>query len=1252
VDPKGSPAAARSTQPDAAAVGSPHRPGSEPLGSATLFRFLHLILLLVTATAGLSLQTATDISQSDAQADIGCALAAGANPALGLFRGMIPTAGSSNSALNACWARYLPNVDWVPFAAILILAIAAAALYMALPWWKTRRARLLEASVVDPGGGLERDLDDLKREAGIKQHVHFRIAPAALTSGAVVFGTRLIPVVRLNAGLLVTRAKDPGRFRTVVLHELAHIKNRDITITYATVALWRVFVVLVLIPSAINSVYQLVIAEEPSSWQIFTSVNGYQLILTMLIAMMMYLVRADILRTRELYADVTADSWGTQVSAESAGTGAPTGVRKGARIAEALATPWRNHPSWTARQAVLESRVALFTVRALPTFATGFVVDLAYNMAAAAQVLQASAVQLTAQLATAALIVISVGLGLWRATAYALAEGKQALSGWATGWWLGAGIAASELVSAGMYQGEWFPRYPETAALLIVVVVVLTVWAAQYARARITAGGGGPILAQALIGLIPAWLTLALAMTLWDQYLPLDGWLLSLNDIYQGLGVPFAHPPALVRIYAVLAALPGGSLNLSSLWWAVPLLWLLPLLHMIRARFSGLSAGDRPRLRVPILAGLMGGLACCAAGLTATLGVGTIRGFRDASANLAAYEAWVIVATIVAMTVTVACLAARPAGGYLLLDALTACGLVALVSTAEAFLQTSVDGCLGPANALFTSHGCTFHPALAAQVVQECVGYTLGVAPLVSMAAAAAVHGVRRMTRRSVPDSSTRPDNASSSIAASSSVTRGAVPSRHRWALATLATAVFGLTCGTTLYASWPHNSPQAFSISSVFTTPPVPSPQTERLQLQAWDTYGGKSVVLRVGPMSVTFQKLLSRLGAIPSDADALRLAEQIVPPACAQLQNLATAVDNAFPVPVAQGQVFWARAGNALRDGTSACRRFSRAHDPASVIAADFDVLNAGTEADMLLHWIVAAEHSSGTAAITEPLGNPQLLTYNGVTLRFNAANFTLTAATAAGKAVPDGGRLATLDVESCIAAVPARVTLVGGPPENPGWALLFKDGRQVRAEETIPARAFDATPYASPGNVTGFSSASDCMGGLVTFDVPASERSSPTQVMLAPRKVPKALRWTADTSVSGNLNIIGTAQPARSPNSWITVTGYAVQSAATGRGGRIATITVQSCGTRIPQSRSKAWSQWNLLQADGALISPLNSPAAGLKATPYPLGREAIGSGTDCRTGSIQFDIPATDSADSLAIQYNGSTPLFWLLTPSAQ
>ena len=38
------------------------------------------------------------------------------------------------------------------------------------------------------------------------------------------------------------------RFRAVVLHELAHLRNGGVDVTYATIALWRMFLVLALLP--------------------------------------------------------------------------------------------------------------------------------------------------------------------------------------------------------------------------------------------------------------------------------------------------------------------------------------------------------------------------------------------------------------------------------------------------------------------------------------------------------------------------------------------------------------------------------------------------------------------------------------------------------------------------------------------------------------------------------------------------------------------------------------------------------------------------------------------------------------------------------------------------------------------------------------------------------------------------------------------------------------------------------------------
>ncbi|CAM5305805.1 hypothetical protein SALBM311S_08552 [Streptomyces alboniger] len=54
--------------------------------------------------------------------------------------------------------------------------------------------------------------------------------------------------MRLNQGLLIKGRQDPEFLRTIVLHELAHVRNRDVDVTYLTVALALAFVPLGLVP--------------------------------------------------------------------------------------------------------------------------------------------------------------------------------------------------------------------------------------------------------------------------------------------------------------------------------------------------------------------------------------------------------------------------------------------------------------------------------------------------------------------------------------------------------------------------------------------------------------------------------------------------------------------------------------------------------------------------------------------------------------------------------------------------------------------------------------------------------------------------------------------------------------------------------------------------------------------------------------------------------------------------------------------
>jgi hypothetical protein len=58
------------------------------------------------------------------------------------------------------------------------------------------------------------------------------------------------------------------------------------------------------------------------------------------------------------------------------------------------------------------------------------------------------------------------------------------------------------------------------------------------------------------------------------------------------------------------------------------------------------------------------------------------------------------------------------------------------------------------------------------------------------------------------------------------------------------------------------------------------------------------------------------------------------------------------------------------------------------------------------------------------------------------------------------------------------------------------------------------------------------------------------------------------------------------------------------------------------------------------------------ANLKMTPYPLGRQAVGTDTGCHAGSVAFDIPAAEKADTLQVKYIGSTSLVWVVRPAAQ
>ena len=449
-----------------------------------------------------------------------------------------------------------------------------------------------------------------------------------MTTSAAVFGRRRRYTVCLDIGLLAEC--ESKRFRAVVLHELAHIANGDVDVTYATVALWRVFLIAALCPDAAVTAYALVMHDRWAlSWGYGIS-DSYGLVSLALIVLLNYLARADILRTREIYADLTSVRWGAGRESWIGGSAVPGprggGMRSRLRALCASAMePWRSHPAWELRRRSLVDPQALFALGALPMFLTGAPSDLAAGELCS--LLNASPItEQVHALFGAALAIAIAGIALWRAVVNAVLTGRPVPSGLRAGLWLGAGVATSEFVYTSTGDGWWVPVHPEAYLIPIAAAVFVLAWTGQTAELYVRAWRGRSLRPAIAIGLTGSWLVFTYMMYQWyatGDYL-VTGWPFSGRGVLQALGVtgqPLAHPDFLLTTTAALVTLPY-TMSFSGLWWVPSVLWLIPLLawtvrrtaHRPKWHVRALPAPDcpppawdLPRLRRICCAGLLGG---------------------------------------------------------------------------------------------------------------------------------------------------------------------------------------------------------------------------------------------------------------------------------------------------------------------------------------------------------------------------------------------------------------------------------------------------------------------------------------------------------------------------------------------------------------------------------------------------------------------------------------------------------------------
>ncbi|MDG4797597.1 M48 family metalloprotease [Micromonospora sp. WMMD1082] len=174
--------------------------------------------------------------------------------------------------------------------------------YLAHPQWLIHRRRLRRIdSTAAPA--LVGELDQLYREAGLTRAPRWLLAPRRRTTGGQAFGLPGRRCVQLDAGLVLLRRTDPPAFRAVVRHELAHLRNRDVDLTYLTMAVWWAFLAVAILPRLVLALFPglLGVPGEPLGRTTLRTLAAL-LVMTVLV----YGVRNALLRIRERHADAFA----------------------------------------------------------------------------------------------------------------------------------------------------------------------------------------------------------------------------------------------------------------------------------------------------------------------------------------------------------------------------------------------------------------------------------------------------------------------------------------------------------------------------------------------------------------------------------------------------------------------------------------------------------------------------------------------------------------------------------------------------------------------------------------------------------------------------------------------------------------------------------------------------------------------------------------------------------------------------------
>jgi Zn-dependent protease with chaperone function len=450
---------------------------------------------------------------------------------------------------------------------VALLGAVTFGLYWTAPARKLRKDRLEPLSAEDAPVVLAA-LAMLCLEAGLKHTPSFVWSPTNAAESGAAFGRRGRYYVALSGGLVKRFYTDRPAFRAIVLHELAHLYNRDIDRTYLTVASWQAFVWVALVPLLI--VQLLVVSEHALAlaWRLLG--------LTVLVL----LTRNEVLRTREYYADLRAVRWDGSSGALLSVLARASAAKAGRRWAK----PWAYHPTGVQRSSIVHDQTPLFRPQFMLSAITGatamvgirggavlfndlFVVRLGGWFE------QMDPGELSMCITFGGLTAFVIGSDLWESGLLS-ASGRKGPEG---GWRAGCGLAL------GLLLGSWLDVTATVTATLVGSLLGVACWATLTALVSV-------VLTKCFADAVHAWLVLGGRRVFLDR-----ARVLSLAIYAALLGLWLA---ALVFAqFAIVSSQAGVSSAVAKLEAPTELQELAPILPLLLTG-SVLMSGAAPILMI------------------------------------------------------------------------------------------------------------------------------------------------------------------------------------------------------------------------------------------------------------------------------------------------------------------------------------------------------------------------------------------------------------------------------------------------------------------------------------------------------------------------------------------------------------------------------------------------------------------------------------------------------------------------------